>query len=906
MAEDKIVIIDGNSLVNRAFYAIQRPMITRDGFYTQGIYGFLSMLFKILDDYRPSHMLVAFDRKAPTFRHLEFTDYKAGRKKMPDELAMEMPVLKDVLHLLGIATYELDGFEADDIIGTTTAMAKEQGMASYVITGDRDALQLAGSGCTVIINRKGVSDFKAYDDALMMEEYGFAQSAFIDFKALYGDSSDNIPGVAGIGEKTAKMLIQRFGSVENLLANTEQIESKSVRAKVEAGAMDAMLSKRLATIVCNVPVEYSIADLLIKPVDTDGLIEMYKRLEFKTYLAKLMKQESAKAAQKASVQGQGAEAQSLAQQAAAPSSDYPAARVITDENDAYEALTAAFRSGNVTFDIVTDGSHIQAPSVDGLELLWDGGCAAICCGPAKLSALVAKALKGNRVYAKGFHLGRLYYALMANGIDCSGLIPAFDCALAQYVLHPGTRDPELNALIFEHYHETLGAEEKPAQLDLFSLADPAAQYALTGKKLTLINRLAADQAIAVEEAGLHFVFYDIELPLCPILASMEKEGFSTDREFLSSFGVSLKEQLQALEQEIYRLAGERFNINSPKQLGTVLFEKLQLPAGKKTKSGYSTSADILEKLAPDHEIVAKILEYRTYSKLNSTYVEGLMPLIAEDGRIHAHFQQTVTATGRISCTEPNLQNIPVRSDLGRQLRNAFTADAGHILIGADYSQIELRVMAHMSQDPTLIDCFNNGLDIHRETASKVFGVPQELVTSQMRSNAKAVNFGVIYGMSGFGLSQGLSITRKEAEKYIADYFDRFPRVKQFLDECIADCKQTGYATTLFGRRREVLEITAPAFLVRQLGERLAMNTPIQGTAADIIKLAMIRVYDRLAKECPGSRLILQVHDELIIHAAQSEAEKVRKLLVEEMEHAAQMTVALEVSLEEGGNWFQLK
>ena len=906
MPEKKIVIIDGNSLVNRAFYAIQRPMITSDGFYTNGIYGFLSMLFKIRKDHEPTHMLVAFDRKAPTFRHQAYTEYKAGRKKMPEELAMEMPVLKDVLHAMGIMTYELDGFEADDIMGTTVSMAQEAGIPALVITGDKDALQLAGSGCTVIINKKGVSDFVAYDEEVMKEEYGFSQSSFIDFKALFGDPSDNIPGVAGIGKVTAQKLIQQFGSIEALYEGLDKVSGKSVKAKLEEGRMDAFFSKKLATIVRNVPVEFGIDDCIISPQDKDRLIELYSRLEFRTYLNKLMKEDgparenAVKPSESADSSHENGEADAPS---AAPAGDYPSAEHVTDKAEALRLMKECFDCGDIVIDIVSDLSHVRTPSLDAVEVLCDKGCYTFAC--EDLAEIVSEALKGRNIRMTGFNLGRIYYVLLARGIDCSGVTAEFDCALAQYVLHPGTKAPQLEDLIFERFHEELVKVPAGGQLAMFSEQDGTRPD--PGKKLYLMRALSEIQEKEIEKEDLTFVFRQIELPLAKVMASMEAKGFRTDGAFLRGFGSTLKEGVKALEQEIYGLAGESFNINSPKQLGVILFEKLGLPAGKKTKSGYSTSADILEKLAPDYLIVEKILEYRTLSKLDSTYVEGMLPLIAEDGRIHAHFQQTVTATGRISCTEPNLQNIPVRQELGRKLRTAFTADSGdHILIGADYSQIELRVMAHMSGDETLIDAFNKGLDIHRETASKVFGVPQELVTSEMRSNAKAVNFGVIYGMSGFGLASELTITRKEAEQYIKDYFDRFPQVKAFLDRSVEECRRTGRARTLYGRKREVPEIGASQFMVRQLGERLAMNTPIQGTAADIIKLAMIKVYDRLAEECPGSDLILQVHDELIINARKDQADKVRKLLVSAMEEAADLKVKLEVSLEEGDNWYQLK
>ncbi|MBR3296958.1 MAG: DNA polymerase I [Firmicutes bacterium] len=885
----RIVIIDGNSLVNRAYYAIQRPMITSDGLYTQGIYGFLSMLGKIRTDYEPTHMLVAFDRKAPTFRHLEYEEYKAGRKKMPLELAMQLPVLKEVLVAMGIFMYEIDGFEADDIIGTTAKMAEDADIPAFIITGDKDALQLATDKTSVIITKKGISEFKLYDDAAMMEEYGFDHIQFIDYKALRGDPSDNIPGIPGVGEKTAVKLIQEYGSLEKLIAGSDSIKNEKLRAKVQDNAQSAMMSKRLATIVTTVPVDYTIEDTVIRPEDTDKLIDLYKRLEFKTYLSKLLKKGGSGTAEKA------------------PASDVqreitiPDVIVISDRTEAKAVLEMAFARGEVTLDIVCDDSHTRTPMASCLEILTGGVCYAVDC--IELPDVLRETLEGKKLSLCGFHLGRFYYYLAANGIDISGIETAFDCALAQYVISPSSKAPGLAALLLENFHVNIEEAKEDVQLDLFG---GTKKHDNSGRKLRYIDELRILQEQIIKDEGLDKVFYEIELPLCKVLADMENSGFKVDRDSLVEFGKGLTVRIKELEKEIHGLAGEDFNINSPQQLGTVLFEKLGLPAGKKTSRGYSTSADILEKLAPDYPIVDRILEYRTLSKLNGTYVDGMLPLIAEDGKIHAHFQQTVTATGRISCTEPNLQNIPVRTELGSQLRKVFTAESeDHVLIGADYSQIELRVLAHMSKDPTLINCFENGLDIHRETASKVFGVPFDEVTSEMRSNAKAVNFGVIYGMSGFGLASELTISRKQAEKFIKDYFVRFPDVKTFMDGTIAECKKDGYVRTLYGRRRAVPEINASQYMTRQLGERLAMNTPIQGTAADIIKLAMNKVYDAL-KDVPDARLILQIHDELIIQARREDEEKVRELLSDSMQNAAKLAVKLDISLNTGENWYELK
>ncbi|MBO4880096.1 MAG: DNA polymerase I [Firmicutes bacterium] len=886
--EERIVIIDGNSLVNRAYYAIQRPMMTKDGLYTQGVYGFLSMLQKIRKDYRPTHMLVAYDRKAPTFRHIEYGDYKAGRRKMPLELAMELPVLKDVLDAMAIKQYEIDGFEADDIIGTTAKMAEEAGVEAVIITGDRDALQLATDKTSVVITKKGISEFKLYDDAAMIEEYGFDHEQFIDYKGLRGDDSDNIPGIPGIGEKTATKLILQFGSIENMIAHVDEIENAKLREKIEDGAQTAMMSKRLATIITNVPVDYTIEDCRIGTEDRDRLIELYNKLEFKTYLKKLLEEGSApeEAGHTSSAEAASAE---IVQ---------PESLELTDD-----VLRALKDRQEIGIDIVTDGNHKDLPSVDMIQ---------ICCGDKVYTGLAdVSLLSGKALNLYGSGLEDIWYVLISHGVDTSAMETAGDLALAQYVLDPAAKVLPLRDLAFSELKIDINASGsgENAQLDLFSAAPDRMQEErnAAGLKFGALKTLRSMMEQRIERNGLQKVYYDIELPLCKVLSEMERNGINVDGQALKDFGKELKVRIDALVKEIYDLAGEEFNINSPMQLGNILFEKMGLPAGKKTKKGYSTNAEILEKLAPDYPIVEKVLEFRTLSKLNSTYVEGLLPLIGIDGRIHAHFQQTVTATGRISCTEPNLQNIPVRQELGRQLRKVFTSGSEDtVLIGADYSQIELRVLAHMSKDPTLIDAFNQGLDIHRETAAKVFGVPQDKVTPLMRSNAKAVNFGVIYGMSGFGLSEELSITRKQAEQYIKDYFHRFPGVKAFMDGCVADCKATGEIRTLYGRRRSVPEIRASQFMVRQLGERLAMNTPIQGTAADIIKLAMIRTEKALKEQCPEAQLILQIHDELILRVPAEHVEQAKKILRESMENAACLDVKLDVDLNVGKNWYELK
>ncbi len=851
----RLIIIDGNSLINRAFYAIQKPMITADGFYTQGIYGFLSMLYKIKADYKPSHMLVAFDRKAPTFRHKEYTEYKAGRRRMPEELAMEMPVLKEILDAMGIFRYEEDGWEADDILGTTAKMAESEGLESFIITGDKDALQLATDLTKVILTKKGISEFKLYDDAAMLEEYGFDHIQFIDYKGLRGDTSDNIPGIPGVGEKTATKLIKQFGSIENMLQHTEEIESDKLREKIEEGAMSAMMSKRLATIITNIPVDYSIDDLKLKEEDSVRLRELFTKLDFKKYLAKLPKEE-----------------------------------IQIDEDD-YEVIYGsenliANLNGEVLIDIISDNSHTSKPSLECIQICKDGKCYVA-------TGLDISVFDGIKLGISGYGLQNIYYIFESYGINTEGIHTSFDISLARYLLSPNSKQ------------EDFIVDDTPAQMSMFANADDA--FGRCAMKFAKMQAEIAGLKKEISANKLDKVLYEIELPLCKILASMEAIGIKLDKDALADAGVDLGNKAKLLEKEIYEQCGEEFNINSPKQLGSILFEKMNMPGAKKTKTGYSTNAEVLDKLAKDYPFVSKILEYRTITKLKSTYIDGLIPLVDESSKLHPHFKQNVTATGRLSCTEPNLQNIPVRDEEGRKLRKMFTADSkDYCLIGADYSQIELRILAHMSKDEKLINAFNNGHDIHAETASKVFNVPLDEVTALQRSNAKAVNFGVIYGMSGFGLSEELGISRFEAEKYINDYFSEFTGVKSFLDSCISEAKSTGGIRTLFGRWRPINEISASQFMVRQLGERLAMNTPIQGTAADIIKLAMIKVYAALKKECPDSKLILQIHDELIVHTKISDAEKVKAILSENMMSAAVMAVALNVSSEEGFSWYDLK
>ena len=886
---NRIVIIDGNSLINRAYYAMQRPMITKEGIYTQGIYCFLNMLNKIQDDYSPDYMTVAWDRKAPTFRHEEYKEYKAGRKKMPLELAMELPIMKEILTAMKIPNLEIDGFEADDIIGTVARLAEEAGMEPLIITGDKDALQLATDKTHVLITRKGITDFDLYDREKMIERYQLTPEQFIDLKGLMGDQSDNIPGIPGVGEKTGIKLLTQFGSVANMLANTDQIANVRLRQKVEDNAQLAAMSRRLATINRYVPLDINLDDFKVETPDYQKLVDLYVKLEFNSFLKKLNPvslQEALGNSEDEEIQVEEHYIESIEQLEQLSSIDAGAAAVIK------------------TF---SDDNHVQVPALTGVALLSGSNYFYIKVSESETEEKLIGILNEKQLSYIGHDLIKDYYVLMRKGQNVFNT--AFDTAVAGYVLDPSKSKYDLKILAFELLHSEFPDVdefiENNGQMDLLGSNDRKyCDFGLEYCKTVMKIRKLQEEKLKKEE--LEVILKEVELPLIEVLASMEAEGFRVDGAVLDELGDMLKSEIKTLENNIFALSGKKFNINSPMQLGNILFEDLGLPSGKKTKRGYSTGADVLEKLRDKHPIVDMVLQYRTLTKLNSTYVEGLKPLIGKDGRIRAHFQQTVTATGRISCTEPNLQNIPIRQELGRQLRRAFVCDNNQVLVGADYSQIELRVLAHMSGDENLISAFNNGDDIHRNTASRVFNIPYDEVTSLDRSRAKAVNFGVIYGMSGFGLSENLKITRKEAEKYIADYFSKHTAVKEFMDGEIAFCKENGYTKTIMGRKRYIHEINSSNFMTRNLGERLAMNSPIQGSAADIIKIAMIKVYEELKKDNYKSKLILQVHDELIIKTYRDEEEKVKELLIRNMEEAMQMKVNLESDLNEGETWFDLK
>lgn len=873
---EKIVLIDGHSILNRAFFGVP-PLTNSEGLHTNAVYGFLNIMFKILDEEKPDYLTVAFDRSEPTFRHQMFDAYKGTRKPMAQELREQVPVMKEVLQAMGIKIMEMPGYEADDLLGTIAGMAEAQGMDVSIISGDRDLLQLATEKVKIRIpktKRTGteIEDYYATD---VVERYQVTPKEFIDVKALMGDSSDNIPGVPGIGEKTATNLIVAYKSIENAYAHLEEITPKRAKTNLEEHYDMAQMSKTLATIEVHVPIEFDMEAAKLTDLYTPEAYVYMKRLEFKNMLTRFSDDMSQNDLEKYfHVYHELDEIQNFFDGFSAKE----AAVSFLEEAGTVYGLAVAKSNQNVVY-LTCGGFVTEGYLEEQVQKLCDG-----------LDTLITPDLKG-----------LLKHVRVPETKKC------IDTTIAAYLLNPLKNEytyddlaRDILELMVPSKLDLLGklkikkaAEEKPEALELMACYEA---YACIAAKNQLLEQL--------EDHGMKKLYDEIEMPLVYVLADMEKEGVRAEKAELEAYGAQLTGRISELETSIYEKAGETFNINSPKQLGVILFEKLQMPNGKKTKTGYSTAADVLERLAPDYPIVSEILEYRQLTKLKSTYADGLALCIAPDGRIHSTFNQTITATGRISSTEPNLQNIPIRMELGRLIRKVFVPKEGYVFIDADYSQIELRVLAHMSGDQNLIAAYQHAEDIHRITASQVFHTPLEEVTDLQRRNAKAVNFGIVYGISSFGLSQDLSITRKEAEGYIASYFETYPGIKIFLDRLVTDAKEKGYAETMFGRRRPVPELASSNFMQRSFGERIAMNSPIQGTAADIIKIAMIRVKQRLEREQLKSKLILQVHDELLIEAAADEEEYVKTLLAEEMRRAADLDVTLEVDVKSGRNWFE--
>ncbi len=893
----KLMVIDGNSILNRAFYGVH-PLSTRDGTPTNAVFGFLNILLKLVDEEAPDALCCTFDLKAPTFRHKAYAGYKAQRKPMPEDLAAQLPIIREVLDAMSIPRYELSGWEADDLIGTIAAVDERAGWDTVVVTGDKDSLQLVNDRVTVklVTSRMGQTTTKDMTPEAFREDYGFDPIHIIDLKALMGDASDNIPGVKGVGEKTAMGLIQLYGSIDHLYDHMPDIcqapntpAKPGVIKKLSEGEADARMSYDLATIHTDVPIDFKPEDAARRPVKETELYQLFLKLEF----TKLIDRLGLKAPQGDTPAGEGV------REAVYES------ETVTDMARAEELLALWRRRDHVSF--------LSLPDLNALCVEWgeaDHGSAAL---------FFADRLDSYNGFLRGFfspeikkvshNVKDLMNALLAEGLSTEGFV--FDTALAAYLLAPtdGSYDLERLSVTYFNFESPKAKTTYLAEGAFGPMVTPEESTAALGAMMShtaLIDLLYGEFSKRLKELELDKVYYEVELPLCPVLAEMERAGVLVDRKALGEFGRMLELRLKADETAIYALAGEQFNINSTQQLGRILFDKLGLPPVKKTKTGYSTNVEVLEKLRGRHEIIDCILEYRQYAKLKSTYVDGLTKVIEPDGRIRTSFQNTVTATGRLSSTEPNLQNIPVRTDLGAKLRYMFVAAPGNVLVDADYSQIELRLLSHIADDKTMQEAFLSGADIHTATASQVFGVPHEEVTHEMRRRAKAVNFGIVYGISDFSLSQDIGVARWEAKEYMDRYFATFHGVREYMDRVVVEAKANGYVSTLMGRRRWLPELKSSNFNMRSFGERVALNMPIQGTAADVIKLAMIRVRDAMKAEGLKAKLILQVHDELIVECPEEEADRVKALLSREMEGVVSYAVPLRADAAVGKSWGEAK
>ena len=892
----KLLAIDGNSIVNRAFFGI-RPLNTKTGFPTNAIYGFLSILQRIVDEVSPDALCVCFDRREPTFRHKAYEGYKAQRTGMPDELAQQIPKLKEVLDAMNIPRFELAGYEADDLLGTLAKRCEDNSWRCVIATGDKDALQLITDQTYIylVFSRMGQTTTKEMDPQKFRESYGFEPRGIIDLKAIMGDASDNIPGVWGIGEKGGMALIQTYGTVEKIYEDLDALDIKpAMRKKLEEGKEMAALSYDLATICCDAPIEIDLQETLKKDPNQTALYNLFYELEFNKLITQMGLQ---------------------APQSTASAESYQNEKTVCSECTS-EELCDPDRAREL-LALWESADHVAVLPLPDLSVIAIS-CEmhmTICC-PDKLenSRELLEGLFSQRVKKITHDSKEIIRALLERELPADGFV--FDTAVAAYLLAPTDGSYGLDKLAMQYFPREFAApgnEPKPAKIYLTPGAldggiteETAEAFGAFMSHCAWIEALYEVLPSRLDELELRELYETMELPLCRALAEMELEGFLVDRQALQTFGDTLKLRINEIQKEIHALAGEDFNINSTQQLGVILFEKLGLPAVKRTKTGYSTSIEVLEKLQGQHPIIDFIMEYRQLTKLNSTYVEGLSKVIADDGRIHTVFQNTVTATGRLSSTEPNLQNIPVRTPLGAQMRNMFVAPEGCVLVDADYSQIELRLLAHIAQDAGMIQAFQTGADIHSSTAAQVFGVTLENVTKEMRSHAKAVNFGIVYGISEFSLAQDIGVTRKEAAAYMERYFERFQGVRAYMYDIVKKARQDGYVQTLFGRRRWLPELSSSNFNLRSFGERVALNMPIQGTAADVMKLAMLRVRNRLKAEGLTAKLVLQVHDELIVECPEAEGEAVKTLLREEMQAVANFSVSLEADAALGKSWAEAK
>lgn len=879
----KLLVLDSNSILNRAYYGI-RTLNAPDGTPTNAVYGFFNILMKLINDNEPDYIFAAFDLKAPTFRHEMYSEYKATRKPMPEDLAEQMPIAKELLRLMEIPILELEGYEADDIIGTVSRLCGEKNVECLIATGDRDDLQLAENGTSVILasTRSGHSITEVFDGNAVKEKYGVTPAEFVELKALMGDKSDNIPGVKGIGEKTASKLIGKYSTIENVYENIDKLEvGDKIRKNLAEEKETAFLSKRLAKIDTNVPIDFDMSDGAFGGDFNECSPELYDQL-LRLGLKSTIKRMDLTPRTNVTVAG---------------STDFFEGKKIICADTPEMLRNAADGFGNrlsLYLDI-HDGTLTGAAISDGETAYYSSAAMT----EAEILSAMRPMLEDEAV--KKYVCG-IKDAMVALGGKAEIRGVAFDCAIAAYLADP-SKSYDVDSITSGY----LGIYIENPENTQLSLFDNEESSDLTGRYALIIHELQKKLSEIIEENGQHELYYNVELPLIEVLASMQLLGFKLDTDEIIRFGNMLSRKLSELEERIYDEAGEKFNINSPKQLGVILFEKLGLPGGKKTKNGYSTKAEILEKLKSEHPIVRDILDYRTYAKLKSTYCDGLSALVNPDTRrIHSIFNQTATVTGRLSSAEPNLQNIPTRTELGRELRKMFIAKDGCVLVDADYSQIDLRILAHLSHDETMIEAFRNGADIHAVTASRILGIPAGELTKEQRGSAKAINFGIIYGMGEYTLAQDLGITFKQAKKYMDDYFTKYHKIKEYLDSEKDFAHKHGYVKTIMNRIRYIPELKSSAAQMRSFGERAAMNTPVQGSAADIIKLAMVKVYNRLRSEGLRSRLILQVHDELIVEAPFDEAEHVKEILKQEMEGAVTLDVPLTVEMSEGASWYDAK
>lgn len=892
MKNNRLMIIDGSSLLHRGFYAL--PLLsTKDGIYTNGVYGFLTMFYKITEEYEPDYISVAFDKKAPTFRHLEYDLYKANRQKSPNELSLQFPILKEVLSAMNINQIEIEGYEADDIAGTIAKFGEEKGLEVILVTGDRDYLQLASEKSKVLVTKKGITELEVFDNKIIMDKYGIKPEQFIDLKGLMGDQSDNIPGVPGIGEKTGLKLIKEFGSMENIYENIEKVSGKKRKESLIEYRQQAFMSKKLGEIVTNVPIELDMEKFIVKEPNWEKLKELYEKLEFKSLLDKIPRDKIKDSRE-----------------------EFKSEFVLVNDNKEFNNIINNIKKDKkFGFKIIYSGPNPLKDEIIG-----------ICIRPKESSSYYINCENNNildsfkdsfkeifeseDIEKIGHNIKDDIIGLFRLDINISDI--SFDSMIGQYLINPSQTDYSIHELAKEYFDIFIESEEellgKGKNKKTFKSLELEKRVEYFSKILDLTFMLENQIKGIVKSQGMEKLYYDIELPLIEVLASMEYLGFKIDMDIINELGKEFDDKINNLTIEIYDLAGREFNVNSPKQLGEVLFDDLDLPVIKKTKTGYSTNAEVLDKLKDKHPIIDKILKYRQIVKLKSTYIDGLINLVDDEtNRIHSSFNQTVTNTGRISSTEPNLQNIPVKTEEGRKIRKAFVSEnENYVLVDGDYSQIELRVLAHISDDPKLKEAFYHNEDIHTKTASEVFEVEKEEVTPLMRSRAKAVNFGIVYGISDYGLSRDLDISRKEAKKYIDNYLKNYEKVKEYMDNIIEVGKRDGYVETILNRRRYLPELKSRNYVVRSFGERVAMNTPIQGSAADIIKIAMVRVYKELKKRNMKSKLILQVHDELIIEAHEDEKEEVENILRQIMESSVELNVPLKVDIKMGESWYETK